>query len=69
MVHADAQPTAAGLCAGEDHGDPIARGYVTVDVVDECSGIRLEVWTPADSLYPYFSNAGGTRIGIVSNVG
>jgi hypothetical protein len=63
-----ADPTSS-LCAGEDHGDPIARGYVTVDVVDECSGIRLDkVWTPADSLYPYFSNVGGTRIGIVSNV-
>ena len=58
-----------GLCAGEDYGDDIARGFVTVDTVDECSGVRLDkVWTPADSVYPYFANAGGTRIGIVSNV-
>ena len=26
-----------GLCAGVDHGDRIARGYVTVDAVDKCS--------------------------------
>lgn len=26
-----------GLCAGFDYGDNVARGYVTVDVVQECS--------------------------------
>ena len=26
-----------GLCSGVDHGDRIARGYVTVDAVSECS--------------------------------
>lgn len=33
------QPTAffGGDCAGVDHGDGIARGYITVDEVDECS--------------------------------
>lgn len=65
-------PTAGatqGLCAGENHGDPIARGYITVDVVDECSGIRLDkIYTPANSSYPYFANGGGsTGIAIVSN--
>ena len=26
-----------GLCSGYDHGDRIARGYITVDTVNECS--------------------------------
>jgi hypothetical protein len=58
-----------GLCAGENHSDPIARGFITVDVVDECSGIRLDrIYTPADSDYPYFVNGGGSSgIAIVSN--
>lgn len=31
---------AGGLCAGHPHGDDHARGYVTVDVVNRCTGIR-----------------------------
>lgn len=58
-----------GLCAGEDYGDAIARGYVTVDVVDECSGIQLDkIYSPADSIYPYFADGGASAgIAIVSN--
>lgn len=58
-----------GLCAGEPYADAIARGYVTVDVVDECSGIRLdEIFTPADSDFPYFADGGGAAgIAIISN--
>ena len=29
-------PLYGGLCAGLFHGDPVARGYVTADVVGEC---------------------------------
>jgi hypothetical protein len=35
-----------GRCGGIDHGDNIARGYVTVDVVDDCS-----LLTPCDPGY------------------
>lgn len=28
----------AGLCAGSSHGDAVARGYVTVDVMTRCTG-------------------------------
>ena len=38
-----------GSCFGEDHGDSIARGYVTVDNVDTCSLI-----VPSDA--DYFSD-------------
>lgn len=56
-----------GLCAGEPYGDAIARGYITIDVVDECSGIQLDdLFTPA---WPgYFSDGGGGGgIAILSN--
>ena len=29
--------SAAGLCAGVPYGDNIARGYITVDSVSQCS--------------------------------
>jgi hypothetical protein len=32
------QSPLTSLCGGLDHGDLIARGYVTVDVVNKCSG-------------------------------
>jgi hypothetical protein len=35
-----------GRCGGIDHGDNIARGYVTIDVVDDCS-----LLTPCDPGY------------------
>jgi len=41
-----ASASAGGQCAGLDHGDNIARGYVTVDVVNNCT-----TRTPADSGY------------------
>ncbi len=48
-------------CAGEAYGDGLARGYVTVDVVDECSGVEAvdPVFTPANTTYPYFVDGGG----------
>lgn len=51
----------AGDCAGEPTGDQIARGYVTVDVVDECSGVEgfAPIFTPANTAYPYFADGGG----------
>jgi len=45
-------------CASENHGDGIVRGYITVDVVDECSGIGVgSVFTPAWG--GYFADGGG----------
>jgi len=41
-----------GYCGGEDFGDNIARGYVTVDVVNDCT-----LLTPCDP--GYFTSAGG----------
>lgn len=32
-------PRLAGQCAGFDHDDNVARGYVTVDVVDNCTDL------------------------------
>jgi hypothetical protein len=51
-----------GRCGGIDHGDNIARGYVTVDVVEDCS-----LLTPCDPGYfnGYFSD---TDIGAYDNV-
>jgi hypothetical protein len=51
-----------GRCGGIDHGDNIARGYVTVDVVEDCS-----LLTPCDEGYftGYFSEV---DIGAYDNV-
>lgn len=59
----------AGDCAGSFHPDQIARGYITVDVVDECSGVEgfSPIFTPANTAYPYFANGGGAGIGIDAN--
>ena len=46
------QPAASGLCNGFDHGDRIARGYVTVDTVTACS-----IEGPGSP--GYFINGGG----------
>ncbi len=57
-------------CAGSPHPDQIARGYITVDVVDECSGVEgfLPNFTPVNSGFPYFAEGGGgDGIAIASN--
>ncbi len=56
-------------CAGSYHPDQIARGYITVDVVDECSGVEgyNPVYTPANTTYPYFANGTGAGIAIDAN--
>jgi hypothetical protein len=41
-----------GLCAGEFYGDNHARGYITIDAVDQCSGLGLPPSiTPVSSTY------------------
>lgn len=50
----------AGLCAGVNYGDNIARGYVTVDVVDRCS-----LQFPGD---PGYFVAGGQGVAQNDNV-
>jgi len=46
-----------GLCGGYDYGDGIARGYVTIDVVNDCT-----LLTPCD--YGYFVSDGGPFTGV-----
>lgn len=36
-LHTGAPDPASGTCAGSDRGDGVARGYVTVDVVEGCA--------------------------------
>lgn len=59
----------AGNCAGSVHADGVARGYITVDVVDECRGIESvdPEYTPANAGHPYFSNGDGTGIALDEN--
>ncbi len=59
-------------CAGSVQADGIARGYVTVDVVDECSGVEgsLPGFTPATTggAFPYFVDGGSSDgIAIATN--
>ena len=61
-------------CTGEPTNDNIARGYITVDVVDECSGLEDAdeggpVFTPADPFdFPYFADGGDSEgIAIIDN--
>jgi len=59
-----------GLCYGADHGDQMARGFITVDVVDECSDVEgfEPYYTPANTSYPYFMEGGGSLgIAIIDN--
>lgn len=49
---------AGGKCVGLDHGDRIARGYVTIDVVTGCSNLN-----PSD---PGYFTAGG--FGVAANL-
>jgi hypothetical protein len=53
-------------CAGENHGDGLIRGYVTIDTVDECSGVRLgDIFSP---VWPgYFVDGGSGGIAIAQN--
>jgi hypothetical protein len=66
-MHTGAVDSITKLCSGEDHGDNIARGYITIDVVDECSGREVvnPVFTPANTDYPYFAE-GGASSGIAT---
>ncbi len=44
-AHTGAPDPAHGTCAGQDLGDGVARGYVTVDVVDRCAfPPTVETW-------------------------
>ncbi len=57
-------------CVGSTHSDQIARGYITVDVVDECSGVEGvdAFFTPANISTPYFVNGGSSDgIAITTN--
>ena len=47
-----------GRCGGLDYGDNIARGYVTVDVTNDCTLRR-----PCEDGY-FFTNAGGPYTGV-----
>lgn len=60
----------ADNCAGSPHTDGIARGYVTVDVVDECNGVEgfAPDVTPASTTAPqYFTNGDGMGVAIDDN--
>ena len=59
----------AADCAGSYHPDLIARGYITADVVGECSGIEgfQPVYTPANITYPYFANGSDSGIALDAN--
>ena len=57
-------------CAGSPQGDQIARGYITVDVVDECSGVEGTdaFFSPVNTSTPYFADGGSTDgIAIATN--
>lgn len=59
-----------GLCYAADHGDGIARGFITVDVVDQCTGLEAyePLFTPANLCCSYFVDGGGPAgIAVVSN--
>lgn len=56
-------------CVGEPMGDQIARGYVTVDVVDQCSGVEgfAPIITPDNASLPYFANGDPAGVAINTN--
>lgn len=59
-----------GLCYAADHGDGIVRGFITVDVVDECTGLEAHepYFTPANSCCSYFVDGGDpSGIAVVEN--
>ncbi|HMB52440.1 MAG TPA: hypothetical protein VKU40_03930 [Thermoanaerobaculia bacterium] len=55
-------PLVAG-CGGENHGDGRVRGYITMDTVDECSGVQIELDDGQEEFFPtfggYFADGGG----------
>lgn len=62
--HTGALVGSIGACVGADHGDNVARGYITIDNASECS----LVLDPADTGLtgtPYFVNGGG---GVANNI-
>ncbi|MEM7048694.1 MAG: hypothetical protein AAF604_03505 [Acidobacteriota bacterium] len=66
-AHRGFQDPVTNLCSGAPYKDSIARGYITIDVVDECSGIEYgKRFTPADTDFPYFIDGDG-GIGEASN--
>jgi hypothetical protein len=60
-MHTGQMDSTTKNCSAEGYGDNVARGYITIDVVDECSGVEAidPVFTPANTLYPYFVDGGG----------
>ena len=55
-------------CAGENHGDGVIRGYITIDTVDECSGIVIgSTFSPAWSSYFKDGGGGTNAIGVAQN--
>ncbi|MDA8020364.1 MAG: hypothetical protein MPN21_23240 [Thermoanaerobaculia bacterium] len=67
--HTGQEGPLVNTCAGSVHTDGIARGYITVDVVDECSGIEGfdPKITPANAGLPYFADGDSSGVGINSN--
>jgi len=68
--HSGNQGTYTSLCAGEFWGDGLLRGYATVDVVDQCSGVEwvYPVITPANDMLPYFVDGGqSTGVAVIDN--
>ena len=55
-AHTGTASTALGGCAGQDLGDGVARGYITIDTVSGCSAT---IRTPADA--GYFAAGGSGR--------
>ncbi|MEX1312091.1 MAG: hypothetical protein AB1Z65_16855 [Candidatus Sulfomarinibacteraceae bacterium] len=67
-AHTGRQGPIDGLCSGADHGDALARGFITVDAVFQCGGLETvgPRNTPANPAALYFEN--GQPGGIASDV-
>jgi hypothetical protein len=65
-VHTGRPSPVDGLCSGADHGDELARGYITVDSVNLCGGLESlnPTTTPANPTLIYFNN---DQIGSTAN--
>ncbi len=55
-------------CAGASHGDSIARGYITVDVVRECSGIEASEPAVSPAAAAIYFTEGGGAPGVASDL-
>ena len=57
-AHTGRQGPIDGLCHGADHGDELARGFITVDSVYQCGGLETisPENTPANPSANYFDN-------------